>query len=232
MPKLLMVICLAVVLPSAAHAQFSYDDFLRNVEAGSGVPADSSPRVAQAESQESSLPAPSAQSPVTAPPANSADALPAQPAAQVPSLDMPPAAAPTDSAVPQPVPMPLQMPPASGPSPNIVNFDQLFADEQFGLSTGPGCGCEQTAAAPGCSQCNSRSSCNSCTSGCRSCRTGQCVAMAYYTPQLPPPSTLRGFFNASPCVANLWDNYACEAGQECAKLQQRVAPPNCGPCNR
>ncbi len=67
MPKLLSVICLAVVLPGAAHAQFSYDDFLRNVEQGGSSPQASSLRLAQATNQESSLPAPTAQQPAIAP---------------------------------------------------------------------------------------------------------------------------------------------------------------------
>ncbi len=131
MAKFLSVICLAVVLPGAAHAQFSYDDFLRNVEQGA-----SSPRVAQANSQESSLPVPSDQQPSKAPAAKPAEAPAAKPAAQVPSLNVPQPAPVKPAPAPQPVPLTPSAPVAPSPSPGVVNFDQLFADEQFGLSTG------------------------------------------------------------------------------------------------
>jgi len=58
--------------------------------------------------------------------------------------------------------------------------------------------------------------------GCKICQP----LMTHQPVNLPPPASLRGYFNASPCTANVWDGYACEAAAECAKVQRKLAPPS------
>ena len=114
---------------------------------------------------------------------------------------------PSDATV-QSEPMPISM--LESPVPNQGNFEELFAQQDTGLAD-PSMHCS----------CNSRKAdCHSCRHAARS---RQCSVMPYQTPELPAPSTLRGYFNASPCIANVWDGYACEASARCAKTQQSIA---------
>ena len=105
-------------------------------------------------------------------------------------------------------PMPFSM--LESPLPNQVNFEELFEQQDTGLAD-PAMHC----------------SCNSNKADCHQCRhtakSRQCSVLPYQTPELPAPSSLRGYFNASPCIANVWDGYACEATARCAETQQSIA---------
>ncbi len=84
---------LGCVLPSVAHAQFGYEDFIRNVEAGGNAASGNSPRVAQTRSQESSLPAPAAvpaaAQPTPVPSLTAPQAASSQPVATTPAQAVP-----------------------------------------------------------------------------------------------------------------------------------------------
>ncbi len=112
----------------------------------------------------------------------------------------------SDSPIPL-EPMPFSM--LESPVPNQVNFEELFEQQDTGLAD-PAMHC----------------SCNSKKADCHRCRhaahSRQCAVMPYQIPELPAPSSLRGYFNASPCMANVWDGYACEASARCAQTQQSI----------
>ena len=110
-----------------------------------------------------------------------------------------------------PVPLePMAFSMLESPVPNQVNFEELFEQQDAGLAD-PAMHC----------------SCNSNKADCHQCRhaarSRQCAVMPYQTPELPAPSSLRGYFNASPCIANVWDGYACEASARCARTQQSIS---------
>ncbi len=105
-----------------------------------------------------------------------------------------------DGGVAQPLPVPVQS------DPSQVNFPEVFQQE-----------CDDRGLAQPVA---------SCSHGCKSCGRApygqECAAMPYQVPNLPAPSTLRGYFNASPCIANVWDGYSCEAAAACVKKQQKL----------
>jgi len=152
--------------------------------------------------------------------------------ASVPSLEMPQLAQiPSGSvdatadgiSMPQPIPTesPVQLEPIQFsmiddyPQPIQVNFEELFQQQNVGLAD-PSMHCS----------CNSGPAANSSPAACQSCNHSphrrQCAVMPYQTPDLPAPASVRGYFNASPCIANVWDGYACEASARCAKTQQSI----------
>jgi len=166
---------------------------------------------------------------------NAVEAGQAKTPVSAPSLEMPqlaqiPSGSVTANAdginMPQAVPAesPVQLEPIQFsmiedyPPPMQVNFEELFQQQDVGLAD-PSRPC----------------SCNSAPAACQSCRHArhhrQCTVMPYQTPELPAPASLRGYFNASPCIANVWDGYACEASAHCAKTQQRINGTN-GKCHR
>ena len=128
--------------------------------------------------------------------------------AQVPSG---PPAAMLDSGLAQPVPMnvpsqaePLALPAPVQPIPHQNNAQELFQQQDHGLSQ------PMMTSVHGCQTCGGSSS------------NRECAAMPYQVPNLPAPSSLRGYFNSPPCVVNVWDGYSCEAAAACAKKQQKL----------
>jgi hypothetical protein len=114
-----------------------------------------------------------------------------------------------DGGVAKPVPMNVPAPPEAlpipapvQPVPSQVNFPEVFQKEDAGLAQ---------PVTP-------------CSHGCQSCGRApqECTAMSYQTPNLPAPSSLRGYFNSSPCIVNVWDGYSCEAAAACVKKQQKL----------
>lgn len=105
--------------------------------------------------------------------------------------------------------------PPTQPVPNSVDVDQLFDLQDRGLSD------PVRLTSHGCQSCG------------HSSHARECSVLPYQTPRLPAPSSLRGYFNASPCIVNVWDGYSCEAAAACAKTRQclmgRHGHPNgCG----
>ena len=140
-----------------------------------------------------------------------------------PSLEMPRLAqlpdgpAPTLATDPQLQPLPAEepgliesLPPAAGTAPQVqtappqIHYEQLFQNQDIGLSN------RVTVVGHGCHSCGSLP------------YVRECAVMPYRIPNLPAPATLHGYFYASPCVANVWDGYSCEAAAECAKTQRKL----------
>lgn len=217
---------LAIAVSQPAYSQYDFDDFLKAVESGQQKTGTlNSPRLAQVPSAIEELPAPkpTLPGPIELEPSglsSTADApsLSEQSAKEVTPTPSP--ASPQNQRDPGPYqPIPLEAPPQPQslvmPSPTLpspINFDEVFAQQDVGLS----CQDDHVASRRGARGC-SGSGCESCASGCRSC-----AVMAHYPVNLPAPSTLRGYFNASPCVANVWDGYACDAAKECQRTQQQI----------
>lgn len=53
-------------------------------------------------------------------------------------------------------------------------------------------------------------------------RVVDCPVMPHQPLNLPAPATLRGFFNAPPCISNVWDGYSCEATAACKRTQDKI----------
>jgi hypothetical protein len=53
-------------------------------------------------------------------------------------------------------------------------------------------------------------------------RLVDCPVMPHQPVNLPAPATVRGYFNAPPCIANVWDGYSCEAGAACKRTQDKI----------
>jgi hypothetical protein len=53
-------------------------------------------------------------------------------------------------------------------------------------------------------------------------RVMECPVMSHQPVILPAPSTLRGYFNAPPCISNVWDGYSCEASAACKRTQDKI----------
>lgn len=228
---------LTLAVTQSTYAQYGFEDFLKAVESGQQNNARlNSPRLAQLPTGPEELPPPRPSLPETgdtflesAPPSPSDLQAPAPGTANskitapgtAPGINKPmPQASIPES--PQPVPL---YSPSPDPAPNLsmpvlpqIDFEEAFAQQDIGLSESYG-----VQASPG-SDCNCHgrfgASHASCTSG--GCSTRSCNVMAHYPADLPPPSTLRGYFNASPCIANVWDGYACEAAKECQKTQHHI----------
>ncbi|MGV3483110.1 MAG: hypothetical protein ACO1RT_01690 [Planctomycetaceae bacterium] len=110
---------------------------------------------------------------------------------------------------PQPVPLnglaPIESLPAPPQSqPQQMYFEELFDQQDVGLSQ------PHPVVSHGCQSCGHAS------------HRHECAVMPYRTPNLPAPATIHGYFRASPCVANVWDGYSCEAAAECAKTQRKL----------
>ncbi len=243
MSRFYSLFCLAFFLPTIVHAEVSYDQFLRAVESGGeGVNRTVSHRLAQAPESEASLPAPAAKPADLNEPAAVPSLIAPGTNAEPPVTNAPSEILSVPDGAPQPTPMaqpaPIAQPvPMSGPVPHAaptfdaaapatVDFNQVFAAEEFGPSQAAGCGCQAgPAASAPVAQGYPASGCGA--GGCHAggCECRSCGVMSYYTPNLPPSSSFRGYFNASPCVANVWDGYASEAAAECAKFQYRLAGP-------
>lgn len=212
--KFCLLAAILFTSPSQAWAQYDFDDFLNAVESGKSKSQPSipiSPRLAQLQD-----------SPKTAPLADAGGMLESPPV--LTQHDVPEA-----TILPTPEPKleqslshhaPLTHVPQFETVPNQVDFGTLFdqqAAENFGLSA---------TVSTDCKTCNHVSS-----------QKETCAIMPYRQPNLPAPSTLHGYFNASPCIVHLWDDYACEAAAECAKHQHKVCQVNghvyeCGPALR
>ncbi len=120
----------------------------------------------------------------------------------MPPIEPVPSPAPSHAA---PMPQPIQVP----APPTQINFDELFQQQDFGLAdplTKSSCGCAQAAG-------------HSCD---RVGYVDECPVMPYQVPRLPAPASLRGYFQSSPCIANVWDGYSCEAAAQCAKRQSHL----------
>jgi|GEM_PF-2469015 len=192
--KFYLLVALLLSSPVQAWGQYDFDDFLNAVESGKSKTPPSS-RIAQ-------LP----EDPITASSVESEGML------EVPSIltqrDVPEATIlPTpESELAQSLSRqaPLTHAPQVETVPNQVDFRILFdqlAAGNFGLAA---------TVSSECQTCNHDSS-----------RKGTCAVMPYRQPILHAPSTLHGYFNASPCIIHLWDDYACEAAAECAKHQHK-----------
>jgi len=101
-------------------------------------------------------------------------------------------------------------------APGHVDFQTLFEQPQLS------CNCGSTMT-PG-------SNCSTCSQPYAT--LASCPVMPYRQPNLPAPSSLRGYFSASPCLAHVWDGYACEAAPACAKFQQQLGQHDCPPAGR
>lgn len=99
------------------------------------------------------------------------------------------------------------LPPSQG-APRAMNIEQLFEQQDRGLS-------EPVRVTSYGGQ-----SCDRCS------HARECTVIPYQAPNLPAPSSLRGYFNASPCIVNVWDGYACEASAACAKTRRALAGSN------
>ncbi len=135
-------------------------------------------------------------------------------------------------------PEPLLDPPApldDAPSPPAPTEQ---ADAMFGVDMGPSnspsalpvvpaprlgscdsvCRCQTKGGCQSAGGCQSIGRCGllgrgQMTGHCQS--AGDCQVPPYRQPLLPPPYSLRGYFNASPCEADVWAGYACEAAANC-----------------
>jgi hypothetical protein len=66
---------------------------------------------------------------------------------------------------------------------------------------------------------------SSCGCDHRSSHVGRlvdCPVMPHQPVNLPAPATIRGYFNAPPCIANVWDGYSCEAATACKRTQDKI----------
>jgi hypothetical protein len=197
-------LAIVVFAPLIASAQYDFDDFLKAVESGQAVSKPQSverlpplqmPRLAQVPelpSTPSQLQSPANAAPAPVPAAPEPESLPARTPSPLPSQPV------------QPVPAPVSA--HCQPIPSTVNFEELFEQQEIGLSTMP------VGHRGGCQSCE-------CAVGVR-----ECAVMPYRMPNLPAPSTIQGYFNSSPCVANVWDGYSCDAAAECAKRQKKLMP--------
>jgi hypothetical protein len=229
-------ILLSLAVSHVSYAQYAFEDFLKAVESGQQNNARlNSPRLAQLPTGPEELPAPKPNLPESAGSLlNQAQASPSDLNTAVPGAAATKNAAPNSDAsghqaplTPAPEPVPLHTysetaaPSHAMPVLPQINFEDAFAQQEIGMSAdshyqgagGSDCGCNARSGA-------SHASGSSCSSG--SCGTRSCAVMAHSPAHLPPPSTLHGYFNASPCIANVWDNYACEAGKECRKTHSQI----------
>ncbi len=115
-----------------------------------------------------------------------------------------------------PVPLPAPVPPSAQELqvPQTIPMEDLFEQQDIGLS-------DPTV---------------SYNAGCQKCQGSvprrECVHPQYQAPNLPSPTSLRGYFKASPCIANVWDGYSCEAAANCAKIQQKLAGGHTHGCSQ
>jgi hypothetical protein len=228
-------VLLSLAVSQSAYSQYGFEDFLKAVESGQQNNLKlNSARLAQLPEGPEELPAPKPSALDAGVPSleNAPSRLgekSVESSSDVPSRSNAPKPLPPVAPTPVPEPSPMQSTSVEETSaPPMEHEESLIAHDHGSLissdayaSSGSDCGCGAHAR-------TSFGTCSSCDAG--SCGVRTCNVLSHYPVNLPPPSTLRGYFNASPCVANVWDGYACDAAKECNRTQHRIqfgqAPPH------